>query len=542
MQSATVYTVPTVHMDVQESDCVEDMINALRQLNHVQTNMFQRIGARIKEEKQRYDSLIFRITTAKGKVNAIANLRGSRATTLFSSARFPKGSSSKESQNTNNAGNGVEYKTIYGGLEDYERKSGFEDFDDDGRQHFPGNTNATSGPTSTSELLDLLWRSNQHETKSMLTVSGLGPLPSHLNAVSSTLLFNTNEMPYKKYDEQYDNVFEVKVREKEEEKKKKEMFAQGQTLLKGDDLPSVKALDMTYKPKMKAQPTLQFQTNLNFGADLPAVAADASWQGGEDNLNSIAPTVFQANLPALPSIEDSIPSPTAKLQNNNSNSTNPSGNNTNSAAPPPPPPAANNITAAPPPPPPPPANNSPPPIPPPATNTAPPKAKIVTETGIDPTAGNRGGLLAAIRNAGGAKKLKAKPKKERKTKPLPEKPKTLSLAEEMRMKLSRRANIMSGRADKEEQQKSKERRTSVLKAKVNSVNAFSKGLKGLKKAKKVETPTIEEEKEEKPKEEVGGFTTKNMGGLAALLKARETDDTRRDSRDSFASESDWDSD
>ena len=114
-----------------------------------------------------------------------------------------------------------EYKPIYGGLEQYERKSGFEDFDDDGRQHFPGNTNASSAPTSTSELLDLLWRSNQHETNNMSTVSGLGPLPSHLQAVSSTLLFNTNEMPYKKYDEQYDNVFEVKVREKNEELKKK---------------------------------------------------------------------------------------------------------------------------------------------------------------------------------------------------------------------------------------------------------------------------------------------------------------------------------
>lgn len=539
MQSATVYTVPTVHMDVQESDCVEDMINALRQLNSVQTKMFQRISSRISEEKQRYNNLTARINTAKGKVNAIANSRGSRATTLFSSARFPGG---KNNSNNNNSSNpeSTEYKTIYGGLEEYERKSGFEDFDDDGRQHFPGNTNATSGPTSTSELLDLLWRSNQHESKRMSTVSGLGPLPSHLQAVSSTLLFNTNEMPYKKYDEQYDNVFEVKVREKEEEKKKKEMFAQGQTLLKGDDLPSVKALDMTYKPKMKAQPTLQFQTNLNFGADLPAVAADASWQGGDDNLNSIAPTVFQANLPALPSIEDSIPAPTTKVQNNSNNNSNSSSSGSNGTQPSQP--AASNAAPPPPPPPPPSSNNPPPPpMPPPATNTAAPAkaAKIVTESGVDPTAGNRGGLLAAIRNAGGAKKLKNKPKKERKQKPLPEKPKQLSLAEEMRMKLSRRANIMSGRADKEEQKKSKARR-GTLKAKVNAVNAFSKGLKGLKKASTNDKkpPTIEEKEEAKP----GGFTTKNMGGLAALLKARETDDTRRDSRDSFASESDWDSD
>ena len=90
-----------------------------------------------------------------------------------------------------------------------------------------------------------------------------------------------------------------------------------------------------------------------------------------------------------------------------------------------------------------------------------------------------------------------------------------------------------------EQKKSKARRGTLI-AKVNAVNAFSKGLKGLKKASTNDEkpPTIEEKEEAKP----GGFTTKNMGGLAALLKARETDDTRRDSRDSFASESDWDSD
>ena len=535
MQSSSVFTVPTVHMDVQESDCVEDMINALRQLNSVQTKMFEHIGSRISKEKQRYDNLMTRINTARGKVTAIANSRGNRATTLFSSARFPSGNGNEGMGKDGGSTDRKEYKPIYGGLEQYERKSGFEDFDDDGRQHFPGNTNTSGAPTSTSELLDLLWRSNQHETSNMSTVSGLGPLPSHLQAVSSTLLFNTNEMPYKKYDEQYDNVFEVKVREKNEELKKKEMFAQGETLLKGDDLPSVKALDMSYKPKMKAQPTLQFQTNLNFGADLPAVAADASWQGGDENVNSIAPTVFQANLPALPSIEDSMPMPKAPPSN--------AGTSTNNATP-----AASNsqpetIKAEAPPPPPPPmpssTNPPPPPVQPPPAASA-PKAKIVTEDGLDPTAGNRGGLLAAIRNAGGAKKLKSKPKKERKQKPLPEKPKQLSLAEEMRMKLSRRANIMSGRADKEEQKKSKKRRE-TLKAKVNAVNAFSNSLAKLKSTKDTDDKAKPNE-DAKPQEEVGGFTTKNMGGLAALLKSKESTKNRKDSMDSFDSESDWDSD
>ena len=171
-------------------------------------------------------------------------------------------------------------------------------------------------------------------------------------------------MPYKKYDENLDNVFEVKTREKEEEVKKKEMYAQGETLLKGDDLPAVAALDMTYKPKMKAQPTLQFQTNLDFGSDLPAIAADASWQvgaGEQSTADSIAPTVFQASLPALPSIADSIPSPQAPKQPQLMDAPKPN------TAPPPPAPAATTAptattaqtppaaAAAPPPPPPPPA-------------------------------------------------------------------------------------------------------------------------------------------------------------------------------------------
>eukprot|EP00944_MAST-04C_sp_MAST-4C-sp1_P008471 g8471.t1 len=112
----------------------------------------------------------------------------------------------------------------------------------------------------------------------------------------------------------------------------------------------------------------------------------------------------------------------------------------------------------------------------------------------------------------------------------------------MRMKLSRRANIMSGRADKEEQKKSKKRRE-TLKAKVNAVNAFSNSLAKLKSTKGTgDKDKAEPNEDVKPQEEVGGFTTKNMGGLAALLKSKESTKNRKDSMDSFDSESDWDSD
>ena len=57
-----------------------------------------------------------------------------------------------------------------------------------------------------------------------------------------------------------------------------------------------------------------------------------------------------------------------------------------------------------------------------------------------------------------------------------------------------------------------------------------------KKGKGDDQPAGKEEGEES----VGAFSTKNMGGLAAILKSKET---QRPRNDSFASEeSDWDSD
>jgi hypothetical protein len=507
MQSAPVYTVPTLHVDVQESDCIEDMINALRQLHRVQNNMFEAIEKRLGVEQNKYNSIMERIQTAKTKVDAIMNLRGGRATTLFSSARFPAPPGSTERA----------FQPIFGGMEDYERKTGFEDFDDEDRQHFPGNTNPISAPPSTSELLDLLWRANQVDDQHrFLTSTGLGTLPQHLESVSSILVFNSNEMPYKKYDETLDNIFEhMNTREKgDDESKKKEMFAQGQTLLKGDDLPAVAALDMTYKPKMKEQPMLQFQTNLDFGSELPAVAVDASWQGAaETQDSSIAPTVFQASLPALPSIADSIPSPTATQRPSNAPQlTNGSGTGTAASMNAPPQAAS----AAPPPPPPPMANTAPPPPPPLPTATvqpAAPAAKVPEGVPKAVAAPSRGGLLDAIRNAGGAKALKGKKPKPRKEQsaPAPKKAAPMSLADEMRMKLQRRANIMSGREDKAEQAAAKKRR-----------------------------PTLKAAPKEDEDAGAGGFSTKNMGGLAALLKSKETAKPRVDSFDD--EESDWDSD
>jgi WAS family protein 1 len=65
---------------------------------------------------------------------------------------------------------------------------------------------------------------------------GLGRLPRHLPSVSSLLLFNTQENPYKKYVS-FDNLA-GKEPEKKKEAPKKELYEAPKTFIEGDTLVS----------------------------------------------------------------------------------------------------------------------------------------------------------------------------------------------------------------------------------------------------------------------------------------------------------------
>ena len=261
-------------------------------------------------------------------------------------------------------------------------------------------------------------------------------------------------MPYAQY-ETLDNLMGVRAREREEEEEKRQMHAQPETLIKGDNLPAVAALDMSYKPKMKQQPTMQFQTNLDFGAALPAVASDTAWNdaGGETS-DSIAPSIFQAAASSLPSIEDAMgPMPELsaaalhhpllplqlqhrrrrrhhhryQLRSSRKRSLKRSLKHSLKRS------LAQPQAQAP-----------PPPMPAPAAKKCPPPPEA-DSTG-------RSGLMDAIRGAGGLTSRK-KRAKERRVKEQPAAAKPMSLAEEMREKLLRRQGAISGRGTAQRQKK-----------------------------------------------------------------------------------------
>jgi len=201
---------------------------------------------------------------------------------------------------------------------------------------------------------------------------GLGRLPRHLPSVSSLLLFNTQENPYKKYVS-LDNLA-GKEPEKKKEAPKKELYEAPKTFIEGDTLPAVAVIEYNYRPVLGDVPELHLPSVL---PNLPNVA-DLNWS--VTSSSSIAPS--SDKLPVELPVVEAIPPPAVSVAHIDTSilpttfsEPAPSG-----GGPPPPPPPP----SAPPPPPPPSAPSVPPP---------PPSESVMP----DSSDSGRAGLLADIR-------------------------------------------------------------------------------------------------------------------------------------------------
>ena len=157
---------------------------------------------------------------------------------------------------------------------------------------------------------------------------GLGSLPRHLPSVSSLLLFNTAENPYKKYV-LLDPLEGAKTKTREVIQEEKISDAP-LSITQGEELGRGQQEDFQYVPVLGELSELEVPDTLA----LPFVASDVFYSG--DVGQSIAPSL--ANVPELPNLAD----PAAPAATDTPSLPPPSG-----SEPPPPPPAA----PAPPPPP-----------------------------------------------------------------------------------------------------------------------------------------------------------------------------------------------
>ena len=248
-----VYVVPTPTHDLVVGDSIEQALNGLRVLDEVMSKAFDHLESRVQLERDRVHALSSRIAVCRKRVDNISGR--SQATNVYSTAKFP-GSKRPEP-----------FLPLF-------RNAGLPFAENplpifDHQHHYlpasdPGNRGHGATP---AELRDLRTRLNP-DTSGWATklAEGLGPLPEHLPSASSVLLFNSTETPYKDYNV-VDSLFDARSKgKKAEEEGKRQAAAAPTTMLNGDALTAVAALDYGYMPQMGAVPTLQFKQTLDFGA------------------------------------------------------------------------------------------------------------------------------------------------------------------------------------------------------------------------------------------------------------------------------------
>ena len=456
------YELPLVEYDVSEDETLLDVFYSLERLSGTFDDIFLHIDKRLNDERNRLAKIHERVSSCQTKVSKVKGSK--RATTVFSTAKFPAPKSLPA------------YPTLFSQTTDM--PAPFRPVNDEVRYLPP---NPRKSVIQDKELLSEVhlitgrlnsYGSDMEKVEFIMEDQSLGPFPPSLASVGSMLLFNSSINPYKDYHT-LDNLLASTSKTKSSEKDTAKQLANApSTLLSGDALPDIAALDLTFKPEMGEMTALALPSNLPLD-----FLADIQYQGAA--LPSIAPSFYGKADYSLPQITDggmSAAMPSAKQPNlpntisqpqasKNNPPPPPPGGNQSSMPPPPPPPGP--INSMPPPPPPPGPINSMPPPPPPVVHTSAPSAGVAKDDDDDdddeeeeegPSDGGGGGmssLLAAIKGMNVNKLRKreeanvAAAKKQREE--VVSKP--ISMMEEMRLRMQRRNDAISGKKDKEDQRR-----------------------------------------------------------------------------------------
>ncbi|XP_067129028.1 WASH complex subunit 1-like [Centruroides vittatus] len=388
-----VYTVALIPPDLRREETILHIADSLNYLQKVTNDVFSRIGNKVEEFRKRLNTLNNRTSVAQAKINKIRG--SSKAIKVFSNYKYPAPDELEE------------YKTFFSNIDESCRLISRSNIDVRSKHETPDEKTTREK----SQFYNV--RMEEQKEKERFE-EGLGRLPRHLESISTLLLFNMPENPYKKYVMLDPLGVVTKVRKSIEEQEEKIGLAPI-TITQRDQLEKSEKESYNYNPGMGVVPEMDVPLAL---PDLPGVADDVHYSA--DLGPSIAPSL---PLPDLPTI---VPESPVELHH-----------------PPPPPPLGSFETSsvtkqsAPPPPPPPPAppaasvpvgppSAGPPAPPPPPPPPPPPAPTEVTENdnlsqgpqeskqlvnGVPEAVKNpgdaRANLLESIRQAGGKTKLKS---------------------------------------------------------------------------------------------------------------------------------------
>lgn len=389
------YEVPLIPNDMRQEETILHMVGAINQLSKVSADIFKRVGAKIEESEKKLQVINQRIDVANAKIETLKE--SNKATVIYSSARYPGPDTHQD------------YKFLFDNTLQKSHLGKCKPV----KQNITKKKFADFKPNDLQKKLHFFHVKPRPKDSSV--PDGLGKIPDDLTSCTSLTVYNTAESPY------HDG---TKVDPLEAKQKSKANFSDEADGSKNDIglAPSSfndagiasQSEQLFYNPELGDLPNFDLPDDL----DLPNVAQDVAYVA--DDGPGIAPSINILEM--LPEIPDDIPEVpesvvAAEVQ-----------------APPPPPPvvqtAAAPVVAPPPPPPssgPPPPPSAGPPSPPPSAGPPPPPPSQ-DEPDASPPAGplpasgpplpaapeGRGGLLDAIRKAGGTSGAGLKSAKERK--------------------------------------------------------------------------------------------------------------------------------
>ena len=293
--SSQVYNVPVVLPALRKEESYRQLVDALEYLDAVATDIFNRISCRVAESRDQLTTINNRVNVAQAKIDKLRN-SSSKATRVFSPPKYPAPDLLAETTTVYQDVNPLLHRVrktrveIGSRLEEVTREVMVA------KKHpFLLNHKQKKKP------LDLQFSSDDPEQG-----EGLGSLPRHLPSVSSLLLFNTSENPYKKYV-LLDPLSGAKVKTRDNLGEREELAEAPVTITQGEELLSGPQDSIMYVPVMPELPELEVPDLL---PSLPYVAADMFYTA--DIGKSIAPSLANASVPDLPDLADpSAPAATA---------------------------------------------------------------------------------------------------------------------------------------------------------------------------------------------------------------------------------------
>jgi len=312
--------VPVVYEDLRPAEAILQALEQLEQLGAVVDNVFARVVGRVSEERGRLEALAARLSTAQAQVMSLYG--SSKATTVLSPAKFPVPENEQRFRARSLMASTSAIALDSQGSVPFRRAYHISDM-----LHVPRAPLTSEDPLKSNEYKqNMLADSREGEPKhcSMIAArnaqnskkeyqaahpqsEGLGRLPEEgLKSISSLLLFNTAENPYKKYGS-FNNLegwwtgrAEVQAalaqQKREREKKATELVAAPETVEHGDEMPIQQRTDYIYRPVLGDLPAMMLPPTL---PNLQGVA-DITFQGLTMDQASIAPsnTITPQEMPS----------------------------------------------------------------------------------------------------------------------------------------------------------------------------------------------------------------------------------------------------